>query len=178
MSFSVHNAHLHMTNANTVEDKRITPPSPVIVIRWWRGSDARVRLCVEARVQTVARVNPPHPLIFFGEHLAHVLRQEQRVQLVRGGPSVPAWSTHSEAPVFLRWSGTRPGAFRGPDCASTSPPGSKPFTSRQLCESTSLRRRHTFLASPIRSPPRLLPVQYSVITRPTKGSREPGRLGW
>lgn len=26
MSFSVHNADLHMTNVNTTEDKRITPP--------------------------------------------------------------------------------------------------------------------------------------------------------
>lgn len=31
MSFSVHNAYLHMTNVNTMEDKRITPP-PVIMI--------------------------------------------------------------------------------------------------------------------------------------------------
>lgn len=51
MSFSVHNADLHMTNANTVEDKRITPPSPVIVIRAMKGER-----CVCARVRTLARV--------------------------------------------------------------------------------------------------------------------------
>lgn len=31
MSFSAHNAYLHMTNVNTIDDKSITPP-PVIVI--------------------------------------------------------------------------------------------------------------------------------------------------
>lgn len=45
MSFSVHNADLHMTNVNTVEDKSITPPSPVIVIRAMKGER-----CVCARV--------------------------------------------------------------------------------------------------------------------------------
>lgn len=49
MSFSVHNADLHMTNANTVEDKSITPPSPVIVIRPMKGERCVcVCLCVEA----------------------------------------------------------------------------------------------------------------------------------
>lgn len=60
MSFSVHNADLHMTNVNTVEDKSITPPSPVIVIRAMKGERC-VCARVWKRVQTLARVT----LFFF-----------------------------------------------------------------------------------------------------------------
>lgn len=32
MTFFVHNAHLHMTNVNTIEDKRITPPTVIMIL--------------------------------------------------------------------------------------------------------------------------------------------------
>lgn len=66
MSFSVHNADLHMTNANTVEDKRITPPSPVIVIRAMKGERCVcARVCVEACADTCTRDAFFFLLLFF-----------------------------------------------------------------------------------------------------------------
>lgn len=78
MSFSVHNAHLHMTNANTVEDKRITPPSPVIVIRAMKAQCCACGafVCVEACADSCTRDFFFFPPLFFvfgvDEHLSHV----------------------------------------------------------------------------------------------------------
>lgn len=36
MLFSVHNAYLHMTNVNTTEDKRITPPPIITILALYR----------------------------------------------------------------------------------------------------------------------------------------------
>lgn len=51
VSFSVHNAYLHMTNVNTTEDKRITPP-PVIMIQdlYCCVGKKSARMCVHLHV--------------------------------------------------------------------------------------------------------------------------------
>lgn len=52
MSFSVHNAYLHMTNVNTTEDKRITPPPVIMILALhclW-GEEMCIHVCVFACV--------------------------------------------------------------------------------------------------------------------------------
>lgn len=101
MSFSVHNAYLHMTNVNTTEDKRITPP-PVIMILALYCCVVRKSACMRGCVS----ICMCHVFVQIDVHVcasACVWEKEQRLHLVRATEcasmkhfchsQVPFWSS-------------------------------------------------------------------------------------
>lgn len=144
VSFSVHNAYLHMTNVNTTEEKRITPP-PVIMILDLYCCVVRksARMCVHLHVSC-----------FCADRrvcVSCVFERKNKDSIWCEPLSVPVWNAsvilRSLFEAARRWSGTRRRAARGPIWGSRScrePPAEailSPMT--ELCHAH--QRRHTFI---------------------------------
>lgn len=112
MSFFVHNVHLHMTNVNTTEDKRLTRPPAIMILV--------LNCCGQGNVWVRSCVCFFCVSSFFFLHTATfqpcVFEQRNKESIWSEPLNAPVWDTLALRSLFDaagRWSESRPRAERG-----------------------------------------------------------------